>query len=76
MSVAPIICYFLSILSRLPYLPICADPQSRQAHQQPEEEVSEGVGAEEREPAAYWDSGALSSWPAHLGGLPEPEQAG
>lgn len=55
---------------------VCADPQSRQAHQQPEEEVSEGGWAEEREPAAYRDSGALFSWPAHFGGLPEPEQAG
>lgn len=53
-----------------------ADPQSRQAHQQPEEKVSEGVGTEEGEPAAYWDSWALPRWPAHLGGLPEPEQTG
>lgn len=68
--------YFLSMLSHLPHLFICPDPQSRQAYQQPEEEMSKGIRAEEREPAAYWDSGTLSSWPAHLGGLPGPEQTG
>lgn len=55
---------------------VCVDPQSRQTHQQPEEKVPEGVWAEERKPAAYRDSGALPGGPAHLGGLPEPEQTG
>lgn len=41
------------MLTHLPHLSICPDPQSRQAYQQPEEEMSKGVRAEKREPAAY-----------------------
>lgn len=64
------------ITSCLPHVRVFADPQPRQTHQQPEEEVSERNRAEEGKPAAHRDSGAIPSRPAHTGGLPESEQTG
>ncbi len=52
------------------------DPKSRQAYQQLEKEVSEGVGAEQRKTAADWDARAISGWPSHYGRLPGPAQKG